>query len=304
MVASLAPSSHRAYDKIWENLCTFCTSVLQTSVSLPLSYATVALYVAHLHEKGLSASTITSHLSAIAYFHNINGYDTNDPTKVFVVRKAVAGAARLLPQYDSRLPITEPILQRLVQSLPYVYPSLYEQVLYKSIFTLAFYGLARVGELVMTAQDKSHNVLQVSDVQVVFQHAKPANMQVCFRHFKHNSSQKAHTITVNTILPSSICPVQSMLEYLPKRGPKPGCLFLEQNEQPLSRKQFDNVVRKCLKFCELNSTFYKGHSFRIGGATLAVKQGMSDAQIRLLGRWKSDAFKKYIRAQPLTTSLP
>ncbi|XP_033747006.1 uncharacterized protein LOC117332230 [Pecten maximus] len=264
------------------------------AITLPLSYATIALYVASLHEKGFSASTITSNLSAIAYFHNISGYNTHDPTKAFVVRKAVAGAARLMPQYDARLPITKPILQKLVHSLQYVYPMQYNQLLYKAIFSLAFYGLARVGELVMTAQDKSDNVLQVSDVNIVYQNSKPSSMQVCFRHFKHNSSQKAHTITLNTVVTSSICPVQAMLDYLPKRGAQSGCLFLDQNKKPIPRKHFDMVVRKCLKFCDLDSTYYKGHSFRIGGATLAVHQGMSDSQIRLLGRWKSDAFKKYI----------
>ena len=36
-------------------------------------------------------------------------------------------------------------------------------------------------------------------------------------------------------------------------------------------------------------------SFRIGAATYAAEQGISDTKIRHMGRWKSDAFKKYIR---------
>jgi len=39
---------------------------------------------------------------------------------------------------------------------------------------------------------------------------------------------------------------------------------------------------------------YKSHSFRIGAASLAAEQGLSDAQIWLMGRWKSNAFKQYI----------
>ena len=46
-------------------------------------------------------------------------------------------------------------------------------------------------------------------------------------------------------------------------------------------------------------TTYKGHSFRIGGACHAAEKGYSYAQIRALGRWKSDAFKTYLRSEIL-----
>ena len=41
---------------------------------------------------------------------------------------------------------------------------------------------------------------------------------------------------------------------------------------------------------------YSSHSLRIGGATTAIMYGASEAQLKIMGRWKSDAFKKYIRA--------
>ena len=37
----------------------------------------------------------------------------------------------------------------------------------------------------------------------------------------------------------------------------------------------------------------------MGAACLAADKGFSDAQIRALGRWKSDAFKLYIRNSTL-----
>ena len=40
-------------------------------------------------------------------------------------------------------------------------------------------------------------------------------------------------------------------------------------------------------------------SFRIGAATYAAKQGVPDDKITHWGRWKSDAFKKYIRITSL-----
>ena len=39
-----------------------------------------------------------------------------------------------------------------------------------------------------------------------------------------------------------------------------------------------------------------GHSFRIGGASFYVAQGVSPEIVRLAGRWKSLAYETYIRA--------
>jgi hypothetical protein len=50
-----------------------------------------------------------------------------------------------------------------------------------------------------------------------------------------------------------------------------------------------------LTFAGLNLKNYKSHSFRIGAATTAWAKGFSEEQIQQIGRWNSEAFKKYIR---------
>ena len=47
---------------------------------------------------------------------------------------------------------------------------------------------------------------------------------------------------------------------------------------------------KILEPTLVGTVLYKSHSFRIGGACHAAEQDYSDAQIRALGRWKSDTF--------------
>ena len=56
---------------------------------------------------------------------------------------------------------------------------------------------------------------------------------------------------------------------------------------------------KACHLCGLDPSRYKGHSFRIGAASYAEDRGLSDAQIRMLGRWKSNAFLRYIRVPSL-----
>ena len=38
-----------------------------------------------------------------------------------------------------------------------------------------------------------------------------------------------------------------------------------------------------------------GHSFRIGGATEHLRRGLSIDLLKIQGRWKSDAFERYLR---------
>lgn len=42
-----------------------------------------------------------------------------------------------------------------------------------------------------------------------------------------------------------------------------------------------------------------GHSLRAGGATFFAAAGWPDDRIQALGRWSSDAFKIYIRKNPV-----
>lgn len=43
---------------------------------------------------------------------------------------------------------------------------------------------------------------------------------------------------------------------------------------------------------------YSGHSFRREAATSSKEAGLCDADIQILGRWKSDAYRLYIDSTP------
>ena len=86
-----------------------------------------------------------------------------------------------------------------------------------------------------------------------------------------------------------------MLSYLARRGYHPGPLFLFEDGSPLSRSRLVSELRKALSSIRLNCDVYAGHSFRIGAATTAASRGLEDSTMKLLGRWRSDAYQSYIR---------
>ena len=51
-----------------------------------------------------------------------------------------------------------------------------------------------------------------------------------------------------------------------------------------------NLTKLYIATLGLQTDQYSGHSYRIGGATDAANSGLSDWEIKLLGRWSSDAY--------------
>lgn len=259
---------------------------------LPLSVTHVSLFVAYLHHQKMAPKSISTCLSALGYVHKIQGFP--DPTSAFLISKLVAGAYRLEPSVDVRLPITVPILNRLLAALEHVTVSHYERCLFQAMFLLAFNAFARIGEITTNRLSKESRVLQFSDISILSGQGHTIRVSVTFRYFKHNLTASPHTISFEHG-PTDISAARAIVEYFQVRGEHEGPVFCYACGRSVKRFSFDRLLHRALQFCNLDSSKYKGHSFRIGAATYAARSNMSDSQIRALGRWSSDAFRKYIR---------
>ena len=114
------------------------------------------------------------------------------------------------------------------------------------------------------------------------------------KNFKHNTGKSCHILLINKQTNNEMCPVTALWEYCKLRGPGKGPLFCFMDKTPISRQFFTNQLQLSLKWCNKDIRNYKGHSFRIGSASHASSTGVSDEHIQLMGRWNSNAFKKYI----------
>lgn len=105
----MAPSSRIHYERAWKKLVAFHDSLFLTTC-LPVSVPMMLLFIAHLHATGSSPASIVSTVSAVTYFHKINGFA--DLSSCFLVSKLLAGACNLGSIPDVRLPVTLPVLAR------------------------------------------------------------------------------------------------------------------------------------------------------------------------------------------------
>ena len=91
-----------------------------------------------------------------------------------------------------------------------------------------------------------------------------------------------------------LCAVQALVAYLVIRGDGPSPLFLCQNRRPLSHALLSDWLKRILASAGISGNF-SSHSFHIGAATVAGRNGIPDHLIQELGRWKCNAYQGYIR---------
>ena len=164
--------------------------------------------------------------------------------------------------------------------------------------TLAFFGFLRIGELTCDSNFNPECHLTLSDL-VFMPKSSPIYMLVRLKVSKTDPFRKGQTVVIGRAN-SKLCPISAMLAYVESRTPSPnsGPLFTFQSGSFLTRGKFTSETRDLLSKGGLDSSEFAGHSFRIGAATTAASANLPPWLIKVLGRWSSDCFERYIKTLP------
>ena len=134
---SWTPFSEVRHDP-WNLFNQFLSSVFQSvDFALPISPTILGLFVAFLYDRKYAPWTVITYVSAISYSHKLYGFP--DPSKAFLLVQMLKGYGKVGFQLDSRLPLTLPILHRLMQAAPVVTNSSENAALFMAMCSLAFY---------------------------------------------------------------------------------------------------------------------------------------------------------------------
>jgi hypothetical protein len=102
-----------------------------------------------------------------------------------------------------------------------------------------------------------------------------------------------------------ICPLTAIeKKYVSKRNSKYSVtsasdpFFATDVYEVLTRQYCLEKLEYVLQLCGFDSKSYSGHSFRSGAASSAGKAHVEDHLIKVLGRWKSDSYCRYIKISP------
>lgn len=281
--AGIAKNTQLAYETGLKAFMAF-RSKYSMSLSWPATQQQILLFIAYCFELDRAPSTILTYLAGINYYHKLHGWQ--DFQNSFIIQKTLEGCKRKPRDKDARAPISIQILCEICKVLPAVCYNRSESCLFHALYTMAYFGLFRISELVST---NGSLPLMATDVKLI-----EDKLHITLRHSKTNQRSIPVIIKLPREPNVTVCPVQAFANYLEFQVPG-GLLFRHADGSPVTRQQFSGVLAKCIHKTKFAAGHYRSHSFRIGRATDLAMQGLQNEQIMILGRWRSDCFKSYIR---------
>ena len=294
----LSPSTRKAYQVGFHAYKAFCANTNRQEI--PTSEATLLLFVTYLADQGCSSSTIKVYLAAIRNAHEAQGehecfMEASTP-RLQRVMKGIQREQATVTCHRTRKPITISIMLQIQRILSKV-QSHHNLMIWAACCT-AWFAFLRCSEFTIPSQNAFNpdTHLTLKDVAVDCR-ASPKTIAITIKCSKTDQLRQGHIIYLGRI-GQKVCPVQAMAAYLVVRGSQPGALFIERDGTTLTRRLFSKALKEIFDELHLNYGAFNTHSFRIGAATTANQVGMSDINIKTLGRWKSNAYQSYIHANP------
>lgn len=181
---------------------------------------------------------------------------------------------------------------------PYAESTDLNEVNITALHSVAFGGMFRLGELCYEPRDltnrKVFEATRLCREDVTFAE-DDAYAAIRLKRSKGDSEFESTTIYLS---PSPVaCPIQAprRLFTLDKRKPIDPLFHIRG---ACTKKKGIAALKSRMVATGLDPASFTGHSFRKGAASEAARRGVTYDDIQLLGRWRSDAARLYIRNDP------
>ena len=281
----LARSTRSAYATAWRHLREFCSShgIRRLSEEVLLAFAA---YLSHR----VAPPSVRLYVTGVLSLAKEQGYNMQSRRLELVL----SGIDRLSLHRPKQAPAVLPRhLSALHSVLARQIPSQYYRALVWAACCLAFAACLRASEYLsagVSSFDPARTLL-ASDV-----HVASGRLTLKLKMSKTDQRGSGRTITLFSRA-DVLCPVRALQRYLQfRRGASSLPLFIDQRGQFLTPSRLTQLLRPLFKAAGFGSTEFSLHSFRAGAATSAQLSGLPAGEIMALGRWRSNCYKRYIRA--------
>ncbi len=290
MREGVARSTREAYARAWKCFTQFLASLDEQELSWETK---LVMFFTHLSEQGKASSTIRTYMAGVrAHLHmeNIPLNENHYMLKLMYKSSAKNDVHRI------RLPITKDMMEPLLRWVTLVVKGEFKVLLFRTIFATAYAGAFRIGELVGSEHAvKTKNVTspRTSDkVQIILHSSKTSK-----------PDQLLEVIQVESWPGSEFCPCALINQFSEMRyrvskywKEQPGHFFVHKNVTQVTESETLRILRRALALMSgVENQEYGTHSFRSRKASDMFRKGKKEMEIKEVGRWRSKAFKKYIK---------
>ena len=292
-------STRENYYGIWKNFNKF---VIRLDEKPKTWEERLSYYVTYLvFECKVQSSTLKSYITAIKCILREDGYVWDEAKILLTSLTSLTKTCRKKNDtHKNKFPIQKGLLDLTLHELEEIHnKQIYLEILYKTIFSLMYYGLFRIGEVT-----KSKHVLKAKDVHSADNKEKMLFVLYSSKtHAKETFPQRVKITSNRQSLDTDknrrkYCPFNLTREYLAIRGnynEDEDQLFIFSDGSPVLAKNVRHILKTILTRLGLNYKNYSTHSFRVGRATDLMKNGISIEKIKQNGRWKSNTVYKYLK---------
>lgn len=290
-----ADSTIKNYTHSINTFLAFCKKHrIPEELTFPSSDYLICSFIASQQET-VSSSTIKNYISGIRAWHIRNGYTFTRSDRLNLLTRASRPLANKKPL---RPPVSFEMLLALYDGLNHKDP--FDACVF-ACATCAFWGLARLGELLPAAFNFKRDPTPFPSPTSITQ----GDQNSLKLHLPWTKVKKwTGEYIFLTIQDDKSDPVQALQRHLSVNlVPDNTILFSYKDiygQTALLKQDFMNRCNEIWLACGLATT--TGHSFRIGGTSHLLLSGVHPDIIKQSGRWSSDSFLRYWRN--LDTVIP
>jgi len=292
---SLAKNTWNTYDTAEKVLRIFCAEK-NIPTALPLSSDTVIHFVTWLAcDRKLSAPTVTVYLSSIRHLHTQHNLPVPNVRSDFV--KALIQGKRNSELAGQSLPKRKPVTADLLLDIKKKLAAKNKPLSYKrmawSACTMLFFGACRASEILVQHTAKFDSVFSFTDKKIQLQQNSSGQKKLVLELTAPKESKNCPPVFIEIFQAANreICPVAAWEKWQQCRRTGTGPHFREDGGKPFTISALNKELKE---ICGSESGI-SSHSFRIGAATAMGSLGFQDKDIQAVGRWKSQAYDRYIR---------
>ena len=271
----------------------------------------IMLFVTYLIENNKQSQTVKSYISAIkGILAEIKMKINQDQ---FLLSALTRACKFKNDKASMQMPIRRGMLRVLLAKTDKYYGKQlnqqYLKTLYLALFSTAYFGLFRVGELTSGEHPiKANNVFVGTNKRKMLfilrsskthgEYARPQLVKISNTPIEEKGKLTSKTTRMKVDY-KDFCPYKLLLKYIalrPIQKSRKEPFFIFKDYSPVQPKHMREALKHMLSLSGFDKDLFNCQSLRIGRASDLLRFGVSVETIKKLGCWKSNAVFTYLRS--------